>query len=141
MEIVCLNTRAFKKLQGISDYNQEVLIIKLEKLAYKEKKFLEKNRFFFREKENKIEIIILSFQNYLVEYNSNFKNGIYFEETEEYHNFYQNEIKCSEEMDRDVKNLVICKNRIKIEVLSVLAEGVIKDDMRIIKKYFSKEEK
>lgn len=120
-----------KKFLGIPD----VLIIELEDIKEEEEKFLKENNIFYRIKNSKIEIIILSFRTYLVEYNTTFREGIYFERTETYYNYFE-EVFYIEEMTDDEKNLIICKKDMKVEILINHKEEVIEDDRKLFKEYF-----
>ncbi len=111
------------------------LIIELEKIEKEELEFLEENNIIYRFKNNKIEIIILRFKTYLVEYETRFREGIYFERTEVYDNYFE-EVYHTEEKTDDEKNLIICKDNMKIEILIIFQEDAIEEDKKIFKEYF-----
>lgn len=135
LKITHINTYEIEECREKFEYNPDVLIIELEKITNNEIKFLKENNIFYRLNNDKTEIIILSFRTYLVEYSTKFREGIYFKKTKLYKNYYE-ECYYVDEMSDDEKNLIICKNGIKVEILTILDEETNQNDRKLFQEYF-----
>lgn len=113
----------------------ESLIIELDKITKEEENFFKKNNIIYRTNKDKIEIFILSFLNYFVEYNSDAKEGIYFEKTKGYYKYYEDSYYIDEMTEED-PNLVICKDRLKLEIIVVLGKVEIKNSKKIYNNHY-----
>lgn len=133
MEITYIDTANFKELKKYDIH--QFLIIESDKITKSEKEFFKTNNILYRLKNSKVEIFLFSFLIHFVEYCSDIEEGIYFSKTKEFYNFYKENYYINEMSDEE-KNLIICKEGMKIEILLELNEFVIQKHNKIFEKYF-----
>lgn len=109
----------------------EILIVEVQDLNENEKRQLEEKNILYRVRDNKFEIFFFNYRTFLIEYDTKEKEGIYFEKTKLYYDYFEVEYN-TEEIEEDDTYIVISKEGTKIEILN----SVYKEDKEIFKKYF-----
>lgn len=132
MKVTSINTYVvYEEYYDDFTHYPEILIIEVQDLNENEKRQLEEKNILYRVRDNKFEIFFFNYRTFLIEYDTKEKEGIYFEKTKLYYDYFEVEYN-TEEIEEDDTYIVISKEGTKIEILN----SVYKEDKEIFKKYF-----